>query len=191
MSAAEPVIFLSAAEGLVKGIRKQLTPALQSELAAKGFDVEKLQAAYPVNTWIQALVICAQHLWGEQPESQRYISLGRAFIQGYVQTPMGFAALTMGRVIGLKRMLLRMGRNFKQAANYLETDVKDVGPKEIHIRTFVQTGFMSLTSPHRALIDYRHGVLEEILTVLGAKGRVEVLIADPAQQDVTFRVTWD
>lgn len=93
-------------------------------------------------------------------------------------------------VIGVKRALLRMGRNFKRAANDIETKARDVG-REVQLRTFTAPQFLGKASDRSTLItDYRRGVLEEVLALLGIAGTVEAVEVHVERQDVTFRITW-
>lgn len=187
----EPVIFGSTMEALRRALGPDFTPALAAELKTAGIDAERVQAGYRMDTWVNGLRIVARHLSPSLPERAQFAALGRRFMRGYVSTPIGTAALALGKVIGVKRTLLRMGRNFKQAANYLECEAKDVGPREVHLRTFTAPRYLGRTSDRTTLItDYRRGVLEEVLTLLGASGTVEALEVRLAEQDVTFRVTW-
>ena len=187
---AEPVVFGSAIEGMRKALGKQFTPALRDELKVTGIDFEKVQVAYSLGSWLHALRILAKSLGTEVPEDDRYRHLGHMFMRGFVETPLGFAALTAGKVFGTKRTLLRMGRNFRTAANYIETELTDVGPKEVRIRTFIMPKFLPRVPGSAMLIvEYRQGVLEEVVTLLGSKGTVQVVDVKPDVHDVTFHIT--
>ena len=188
----EPVVFGTAVEGMRKALGKQFTPALLAKFKADGIDFEKAQVAYTLDAWLQVIRTLGVELGGEVPENDRYQYIGRLFMRGFVETPLGFAALAAGKVFGVKRTLMRMGRNFRTAANYIETEVADVGPKEIRIRTFISEKFLPRVSDRSMLIvEYRQGVLQEVLSVLGAKGVVKIVDVNPARHDVTFHITWE
>jgi len=40
------------------------------------------------------------------------------------------------------------------------------------------------------IVEYRQGVLQEVLKLVGGEGTVEVVDAKPERHDVTFRITW-
>ena len=188
----EPVVFGTAVDGMRRALGKQLTPALRQQLIAVGIDFEKVQAAYSLDTWLSVVRTLAAALGAEVPEADRYRHLGRLFMRGFVETPLGFAALTTGKVFGVRRTLLRMGRNFRTAANYIESELVEVGPKEVRIRTYIHEKFLPRVSDHSLLIsEYRQGVLQEVLALLGGKGEVAMVEANTQRQDVTFLITWD
>jgi uncharacterized protein (TIGR02265 family) len=191
MTEHEPVVFGTAIEAMRNALKDSLTPALQERLKQRGIDLAKIRPAYPMDLWVDVIRIAGNELLAHVPESERYVQLGRRFMRGFVDTGVGFAALQLGKLIGVKRTLQRMGRNFRQASNYLETEITDVGPKELRIRTFTAAAFLPRATDRTNLVtDYRRGVLTEVLVLLGAQGRVEVLEQDLERQDSTFRVTW-
>lgn len=190
-STEEPVIFGSAAEALRNGLRDALTPPLLEETKRAGIDFQNLHAAYHTDTWVAVLRIIARHLAPSLPENEQYVELGRRFMQGFVKTGVGVAALAISRVIGVRRTLQRMGRNFKQAANYIEIEVTDAGPNEVIIRAYTQPRFLPKTADRSNLIsDYRKGVIDQILKLIGVEGTVELTNVAFELQDFTYRVRW-
>ena len=188
----EPVIFGAAVEGLQRAFGRELSAELKTRARQLGIDFDRPQVAYPVATYIALLRVLAEALCGDVPDGERYAFLGRRFMKGFVQTGVGFAALTAGKLLGPRRTLLRMGRNFRTASNYLETEFTEVGPKELLIRTFVNEPYRSqLTERTTLMLDYRRGILEETLTLVGARGTVTVARSNPEQHDITFRAVWD
>ena len=153
--------------------------------------MSRILPAYHMDLWCDALRVLGRHLEADAPEAVRYVRLGGSFMQGYTSTPIGVAALTMCRLIGPRRTLLRMGRNFKQASNYLETEITELGPKELLIRTFTNERFLARATDRTHLVtDYRRGVLQEVLALLGAEGTVDIAELHVDKQDVSFRVAW-
>jgi uncharacterized protein (TIGR02265 family) len=188
----EPVVFADAVQGFRKSLGARFTPEVEAEFLRLGFDFKKLQVAYPLNQWVQGLKVLAAKVATDVPEAQRIRHLGRIFMKGFVETPVGFAALTAARVFGVRRTLLRMGRNFRTATNYSFSEEREVGPKEVQLRVGIAPEFLPQVTERGALFaEYRQGVLEGVLDVLGAKGTVELLRADLDQQDFTYRVTWE
>jgi uncharacterized protein (TIGR02265 family) len=188
----EPVVFGSAIEGMRKALGKKFTPALRDQLNAVGVDFEKVQVAYSLASWLEVIRVLARTLGAEVPEADRFRHLGRMFMRGFVETPMGFAALTAGKVFGTRRTLLRMGRNFRTAANYIETENTELGPKELRIRTWINPKFLPRIADRSMLIaDYRRGVLEEVIALLGSTGTVEFVDVNPDVHDITFHITLD
>lgn len=187
----EPVVFGTAIDALAKALKGKLTPELRAAIKNKGIDLDKLQPAYSMNVWVELVRLCANQLLPDVPQSERYQELGRIFMRGFIETPLGFAALTIAKVIGVKRTLQRMGRNFKQATNYLEAEIAELGPKEVRIRTFTAERYLPRTTDRSTLItEYRKGLLEQTLVVIGAEGTVTIEEHHPERQDVTFRIAW-
>jgi uncharacterized protein (TIGR02265 family) len=56
--------------------------------------------------------------------------LGRRFIEGYSETIVGKAMLTALKVLGPRRTLERMSRNFRSGNSYTETKLEAKGPTE-------------------------------------------------------------
>lgn len=188
---SEPVVFGPALEGLKKALGERFTPQLREVLKREGINLDQVQVAYGLDTWLKGIRIIADAMGAEVPPAERYRHLGRSFIHGFVETPIGFAALTAGKVFGVKRTLMRMGRNFKTAANYIDSEVADLGPNEMSIRTFVPEKFLSRMSQQSQLfVEYRQGVLQAVLDVLAVKGEVEIVRADLTRHDFTYRISW-
>jgi len=189
--AEEPVIFSTVAEGARKAFGARLTPELLAKMKAVGFDLDSQQVAYPLLPFLDAIGVLADELFPKQPRTKQLRLLGREFILGYRATTIGFAVLTMARVIGLKRTLLRMGRNLHTTANYLEVDTEDAGPSEVIVRTKVRQEFRAIITPsYLAIVNgYRVGVFEGTFQELGARG--EVTMDGPAERpEVAFRLRW-
>lgn len=191
---SEPIVFQGAVEGLRRAFGARLTPEVAARLRAIGVDFNKLVPAYPVGVWFKALEIAASALAAEKPVDERFRAVGRAFLLGYVETPMGFAVAAACRVLGVKRTMLRMGRNFSTASNYMEVEGREISPKEVKLRCFVKDGAFSEALHDEqgaiALAGYRQGVLEGVLEVLKVPGTIEVLSGDRKLHDFTFRITW-
>jgi uncharacterized protein (TIGR02265 family) len=187
----EPVVFGTAIEAMRNALKDALTPALRAQLKDRGVDLDKVHPAYPMDTWTDIIRVVAAAVMPDVPEHERYVLLGRRFMRGFAETAVGLAARQLGRLIGVRRTLLRMGRNFKQASNYLETEITEVSANELRLRTFTNERFLARTRDRSTLVtDYRKGVLEEVLVLLDATGTVEIVDLKPERQDVTFRVTW-
>lgn len=191
-AAAEPVVFATAVEGVRKAFGKRLKPETLQRLKGLGMDLDSVQAAYPLKTWVDGVTILVEDLLPGLPVDEQHRQAGQQFMNGYVQTAIGFATLTTAKLIGVKRTLLRMGRNFRTAANYIETEVQDVGPKEVHLRATVGAEFLPRVAPgaNALIINYRRGVLEQTLVLLGVEGSVEVLEVEAGRPGAVFRITW-
>lgn len=190
--ASQPVVFGEMVQSVKKALGRQLSPEVAKQLLAVGVDLDHLQVAYPLAQWHQALKIMGDALAGEVAPDDRIRQLGRLFVRSFVQSGLGLAVFSFAKVLGVRRTLMRTGRNFRTVANYADAEVTEVGPKEVRIRTFVIEEFL----PHvgeagAAIVDYRRGTLEEICAVLGAKATVALVDSRPERGDGTFHITWD
>lgn len=190
--ASDPVVYGAAIEGIHKALGRRFTPELAAELAKLGIDPNNLQVAYACGVWVQALRLIAEALARDVPPGEQYKELGRLFMRGFVQTPMGFAVLTASKLLGVRRTLLRLGRNFRTATNYIETEFTEVGPKELLIRMRVEDAFLpKMPTSSMMTLEYRQGLIEEVVNQVGAVGKVEMVQANTEKLDATFRVTWE
>lgn len=186
-----PVVFGGAFEGLARAWGPSLTPSLIARLDTLGVNLKKVQAAYPLPVWLETLDLAAHALSTEATAEARYRVVGRLFVRGFIQTGVGLAAVGFGKVLGPKRMLQRMGRNFRTGTNYLDSDFIDEGPKVVRIGTFVSNRFRPHMGPgSMAYGMYRQGILEEAVVSMGVKGTVELVNANVETQDFSYRISW-
>jgi len=192
MASAEPVVFSTVADGARRAFGARLTPELLAKVKAVGFDLEDIQAAYALTPFLDAIQLLAAEFFPGEPPAEQYRRLGREFMVGYQQTAIGFAVLTMGRVVGLKRTLLRMGRNLHTTGNYIDVETRDVGPKEVHVTTRIRPEFRDVITPAQLSIvnGYRVGVFEATFEVLGATGQA-AMDGPEDRPDVTFVLRWE
>lgn len=194
MPSPEPVIFTTAFEGVRKAFGHRFTPELVAEMKAVGVDFEALQAGYPFDTWFAMSRVVVKALMDpDLPVGEQYRRWGRDFMPGYVQTTVGFATLTMARLLGVRRTLHRMGRNFKTSGNYTETTVTDVEPGRVHLHTWVLPEYLPRIPKDSPplVFDYRHGVLEGTLDLLNAPNPdITIIERDEVQFSVKYDIRW-
>ena len=79
---------------------------------------------------------------GFRASPKLFCEIGRDFLHGYMETAIGFAMLSMAKVLGPKRTLLRFGRNLKTTGNQTTVAVytsagqpenKDIGQRIVRI----------------------------------------------------------
>lgn len=75
-------------EGLyVRGLKP--TGAFKEKLRAKGFDLDRQQASYPLKVWTDCLDVSSAELYPGLVREQAWEQLGRRFIEGYFDTLVG------------------------------------------------------------------------------------------------------
>jgi uncharacterized protein (TIGR02265 family) len=187
----QAVVFDGTFDGLGRAFRSRLSPALLAELRATGLDFDRLQPAYPLEVWEKVARQVAAAIFPGVPETEAWRLLGQGFVEGYRQTLLGASVMAMAKVLGVRRFVARMGRNFRTGSNFAQMTVTLLGDTEAVIESRVDPLFLaqwtgkSLLMPH-----YRLGVLEGALKAYGADATVELVASDAVAQVATYRVRW-
>jgi uncharacterized protein (TIGR02265 family) len=124
----EKLWFSQSIEGLfVRGIGEQMTPSLRAELLGLGIDLGNLQPAYDNEVVVKAIKLAGSTLFPsmEQPEAMH--QMGHLFMRGFAATFMGAALVQFMKVVGPRRSLQRMERNFRTGGNYIEAKFTSLG----------------------------------------------------------------
>jgi uncharacterized protein (TIGR02265 family) len=132
----EQVIYENAVEGMfLKGFGKKLTPRLKAELKEIGLDVDApLKTTYPgvlINKCTEAL---RRHLYAhEKDDLKAYIDIGSTTLDGYFDTIMGRAMVSVLRIVGYERIIDRLPRQMASGTNYQFVTVKRTKPGEAEV----------------------------------------------------------
>ncbi len=178
---AEPIVFMQSYESLRRLLNDELrsNPALAQQFKKHGVDFDRLLPAYPLEAWLQSLVLTLDTLYPGQPVDESTFQLGQRLFDSYGETVIGRALMAMLRILGPRRALLRIDRNFRTMNNYSSTVLRELGPNQFELDVNL------VQYPH-----YYRGVLEAGLRWAGAKDvSVRVLRHDPAKV-ATFRLEW-
>ena len=175
------LVFQQAVEGLFNvGLRGRVTQELRARLREQGLDLaQRMQPAYPRQQWNAFVRVAAETLWPGEPPEAAYRALGRRLVLGYGETLVGRAIKGMLKVIGPRRTLERMTRNFRSGGNYNECSVNSVEATEILF--WINEPYI-----HAA---YMAGALEAALELAGARG-IHVEVAARDARGCTYRVSW-
>lgn len=188
MSSQQPVVFAPAFEALNRAFT--LDRAARDQLLAQGIDFDNLTAAAPLSTFLLALDLAAGTLGSLGTPTTRYRLLGRAYVKGWIGTKIGLATVTIGKLLGPKRSLLRMQQTFRTSSNYVETEAT-VQPRTIELIVRAGADYVPhLPQGCGRLIDYRHGLLEGLLEQFGVNDSVDVVERDDDQAKALYRIRW-
>lgn len=125
----ERVVFSVSFESMfIRGI-SPLPVELEAALRELKVDVKKLQAAYPVKVWKDALAAARRTLHPELSDAEAYEQLGRAFIRSYFETLIGRAIKQVLRALGTTRSLERMRQNFRGGNNFFDSTLEKTGER--------------------------------------------------------------
>jgi uncharacterized protein (TIGR02265 family) len=177
----EDVVYRNTVEALfLKALGRRLSMRCVERVKEAGIDLRgKLQAFYPRETYYRCVRILGEELFGELGEEERMLRLGHAFMDGYEQTLIGKAMLQAVRFMGPRRTLERMTANFRSSNNYMQTELREEKPGDMHLTLSQTSGAPS----------YFEGVLVRAMAAARAKDcRIEREASDGSR--CTFHITW-
>ncbi|MGV3619736.1 MAG: DUF2378 family protein [Archangium sp.] len=173
--------FTQTVEGLfIRGLGEQLTPAAREAVKNAGIDLtKKLEVAYPAEVVEAACRAVLPFVFPGVSDDEGFFQLGRTFMRGYSSTLIGSAMVGVMKVIGARRSLERMTKNFRTGGNYIETKVTVHGPTSVEL-WFNDVGQMP---------GFYRGVIVGGGELIGVSAmRVEQKLLEPPT--ASFHVTW-
>jgi uncharacterized protein (TIGR02265 family) len=173
-AAHDPMVARGVLEGLfVHALRPE--GAFAEELSSVGFDVAAPAPHYPQQVFVRSLDVAWQHRFPTLSREEAWRELGRLFIGGYFQTP-------LGRLIGFAVPALRPTRFVSMIPAYvrtglldLRTEVKMLGPQHAQV---------SMVGGHAGCGWLLAGVLEVCFQRMSVPCRFE-----PAWEDAIAQLT--
>jgi uncharacterized protein (TIGR02265 family) len=181
--AEEHLVFGQILEALyLRGLKGKLTPEHLGALRKLGLDLERpLLPAYPRTTVHESLVTTARFLYPQLPLSEAMYQIGKHVTPGQRSTFLGNAILTVVGLVGPHRSLDRLARTFRTTNNYMKVTLERAG----------DTTYLLILEPSNEYPSYMQAVIEDLLTVAGAKAlKVEVLSHDRQTERCTYRIAW-
>jgi uncharacterized protein (TIGR02265 family) len=144
-----------------------------------------------METWEAGLQLVWRALYPKLPQEEAWRAIGRRFLEGYAQTRLGQATLLMGKVLGVRRMMHRMERNFRTATNTANIVVRDLGERVVELEISMDPKFLPKWQGQVLSMPWhRFGLLESMLAVLGTTGSVDLVEVDRHLQRTLYRVNW-
>jgi|APLak6261678615_1056124.scaffolds.fasta_scaffold01295_3 uncharacterized protein (TIGR02265 family) len=175
----DSMVFSQAVEGLLRALGPRLDDAAKDKLKALGLDVRiRLEPAYSLAVWTEVMRYGSTLVAPGRPPGEQMFELGRRFIEGYSETIVGKAMLTALKVLGPRRTLERMNRNFRSGNNYTETKLEPKGPTDFTL------WFSQVKEP-----EFYRGMLEAGVTRAGARN-IEVKTIAHDSSGATFSIRW-
>ncbi len=173
--------FSQVVEGLWgRALAGRLDVDLKGALRDAGLDLtQPLLPAYPaekMNEWVR---LTARSLYPHLDEHESLRKLGNDFFLGYTRTLIGTAMLALMRVIGTRRSLERMQRNFRTGNNYIDTRFTSNGKGRAQLWMKDVNGLPA----------YYAGMVEEGGRATGARDMVAKWQLHP-DGSCTYDVTW-
>lgn len=129
-------VYATWFEGLfVRALGTRLSPALITALRAAGLDVErKLEPSYPAEVRLECLRLARVHLFGALNDEQAWTALGRAAVDGFLQTLVGHTFALVFRLLGPRAVMKRSSAAMTAASNYVSAEAIERAPFRWEVR---------------------------------------------------------
>jgi uncharacterized protein (TIGR02265 family) len=173
----DKVVFGPSLEALWRAM-DPLTAAEAQAFKDAGVVGGRFDAAYPLAPYLKILEASATSRFGHLQEQDAYVQVGHLFVEGFTRTVIGQALMGIMRLLGPRRTMQRLTRNFRAANNYTEVSVTTLRDNhhQIAVNFVEKPGFYI-------------GVLERTLAHAGAKN-AEVTMIAYVDRSPTFEVRW-
>ncbi|MGV3622260.1 MAG: DUF2378 family protein [Archangium sp.] len=181
MTTEQRLEFGPAMSGLfIDTLGKELTPAIRAQLKANGVDLDKpLLPAYPAAVFEKSARIVARGLYPDRSEDEALRMLGRRAVEGLNTNFLGRAVLLAAKAVGLRRVILRIDRTFRNSNNYMRVETRELSP------TSAEFVFNTVND----MPTYFEGVLTAVVEVFGARdGQVQREVLDGERH--CFVLSW-
>lgn len=176
----ERVVFGQSVEALWRSCGPDPDPKVVQAFLDSGIDVRKrLSVAYPADQYSTLLAKLGEARFPQASPEERFLLLGRAFMEGYQHTLMGRALMKLLSVLGPRRVLMQTTRSFRSGNNYARAQVEEVGPR--HFRMVVSP----VNHP-----GWHVGIVTSGLQHAGAKD-VRMDLAKQQGDEATFDIRWE
>lgn len=130
---AEKVVFGQSMEGIYRALTPH-TPQERAAFLKAGVTKDHFDAAYPLQSWMEILDACAASRFASLDEQARFVEVGRLFFSGFQKTLIGSALMAMLKILGPRRTLERLTRNFRTANNFTEGTLETLAPNHHLVR---------------------------------------------------------
>jgi uncharacterized protein (TIGR02265 family) len=178
-SPSEWYVYPHTVEGLFfKALKPKIGPALAERLKACGIDLAGKPREVQHENWKKALTLVATELF-EGTLDERYRQLGRSVLLRYEETLMGKTVVGLMRMLGPRRVLVRINATLRSGNNYIEASLSELSPQ----------AFEGEVNECNGNPNYIAGVIEQGLIIAGAKDQ-KVTIKDFDGHRAKFLIEW-
>lgn len=179
---SERIVFGNTFDGMRHALLAHGVQQVEIERRFRSIGVEltkKLNPAYSGDTFVAALKLSAELAFPGRPSDEAFRGVGRFVIEGFSQTLVGRAAHALARIIGPRRLIKQMTKNFRHSDNFLEARITEVSENTLDV--WVNEDF--------GCGGYHEGVLETAAALSGAKD-VRAVRVGGQSPEVIVRLTW-
>jgi uncharacterized protein (TIGR02265 family) len=177
--AAQQLVFNVGVESLFRGLGDRITPPLRGRIKQLGIDLDaKLLPAYPRDVWVRIVDEVARELGGAADLGAARKELGHAISRGFAASTMGKLMAPGVRLMGVRRMLLRLPKSLTLSNNFMQVTATQVAERSVRVE---------MNDPVPSA-EFLAGVIEAIITYSGGKSST---ITWAAEGPLTvFNVGW-
>lgn len=179
---AAPVVYDSAVEGIfLRGLGDRITPSLKAKLRQLGLDLDqRLRPAYPRDLWVKALALAVAEVFPGMTKEEGYYRLGELAIYGIGNTMLGRTIVSMAKLLGPRRALLRLPQGFTSVNNFMKMELEERAPNYFRV-------YLNETYGNPA---YVRGALMAAMNIAGAKDP-QAVIVEAKGDGVSVDVRWE
>ncbi|MFY1827282.1 TIGR02265 family protein [Myxococcus fulvus] len=175
------IVYSQVVEGLLQhGLSGRISPRLQKRLEQAGINVKgPLNPTYPVVMWSRCLRVIVEETWPTLPLEEGFRQLAAAHVEGYGRTFIGRAVFGVMRLLGPRRLVLRLPQTLRATDNYTEVQLVERSPTEFEMRM-------------NSVLDcpgYSEALFENMLRVGGAESP-QVTTLSVEEGHTTYLLTW-
>jgi uncharacterized protein (TIGR02265 family) len=177
----ERVVFGNTFHGLFQiALHGRLSPGARSALGRMGLHVDQQPLPfYPASVLRPTLDIVVRDLFPDLHHEEAYRQLGQKMVTDVSEAVLGRGMLAVGRALGPRRLLMRMNHNFRNADNYVQLHLTELGP----------TAYEVFINETLGMPSYYQGILEAALGACGAR-EPHVRRMHTEGSSCTYRVEW-
>jgi uncharacterized protein (TIGR02265 family) len=174
------LIYAEVVEGLIRhGLSGKVSLRLRERLRQLGLDVDRPPQTFPVVAWQQCLAVIVEEAFPGVPTEEGFRQLARQHVEGYGRTLLGKATMRVMRLLGPRRMVLRLPHMLGSTDNYTVGVVEERGP----------TTFELALNSSPMSIGYPEALFESFLTASGAE-EPRVKLLQSSAEGSTYQLTW-
>lgn len=177
---ATPTVPRRTVEALFRPEGIAVTDALKAELLAVGLDLDRVAPSYPLTLMRLAFDVARRHAFPELSEADGHRAVGRAFVAGFKQTPIGWVFRSMAPVFGPDRTIQTLPRYLSAVREDMPLQITAVGERRYELASPDPAG-----KPH-----FLAGCLESVLETCGARAFAVTVTAENAD-GFTIDIRWE
>jgi uncharacterized protein (TIGR02265 family) len=177
------LVFEQSVEGMyLKGHPDLLSPQVKEALRAVGIDLDqKLKPYYPSELVNEASRVFRKLAYAREPDDAKaYTRMGERIVDGYFNTVLGKAMVSVLKLFGAKRIVGRLPMTMKSGTNFQDVTLEWKSETEAWLT-------LADTEPDPNI---NVGVIRRAFTHWFAVPSMKVEIVEHARPKATYRLTW-